>query len=54
LQPIELLASAALIDSSGINWIVLDTSIKGVILVSTFIVHTTNGGHGFRLDESLG
>jgi len=54
LQSIELLASAALIDRLELAGFALDTSIKGVILVSTFIVHITNGGHGFRPDESVG
>jgi len=49
-----LLAAAALIDSFGFSGFALDSVIKGVILVSTFIVHITNGGHGFRPDESLG
>jgi len=34
--------------------LVLDASNKGVVLVLTFVVHITNGGHGFRPDESLG
>jgi len=49
-----LLASAALIDGFGFVGFILDSIIKGVILVPTFIVHITNGGHGFCLDESLG
>jgi len=51
---IDLLASAALIDNFGLIGFSVGHCIKGVILVSTFIVHIINGGHGFRLDESIG
>jgi len=43
-----------LIDRLGFIWIFVGHCIKGVILVSTFIVYITDGGHGFRSDESVG
>ena len=51
---IDLLEIRDLIDSLDVPGSALDSFIKGVVLVPTFVVHITNGGHGFRPDESLG
>jgi len=37
-----------------LDWICYGDYSKGVVFVLTFVVHATNGGHGFRPDVSVG